>query len=89
MSKWPRRRQPQATIDGVRAAFGKQRWQLPPSRGNFQWTWLYGTNNPSMRVLKERGFVDAESLDGLERLDRARMTRKQYEQRHQMEMFDG
>jgi hypothetical protein len=42
-----------------------------------------------MRVLKERGFVDAESLDGLERLDRARMTRKQYEQRHQMEMFDG
>jgi len=90
MGKWPRRRQPQATLDEVRAAFHKQFWQLPPGRGNFQWTWLYGTKNPQMRVLKERGFVDADSADGLDRLDRLRTTKKERARRDQMEMqFDA
>jgi hypothetical protein len=90
MGKWPHRREPQATLDEVRAAFHKEFWQLPPGRGNFQWTWLYGTRNPKMRVLKERGFVDAESTGGLDRLDRLRTTKKERARRHQMEMqFDG
>jgi hypothetical protein len=90
MGKWPRRREPQATLDEVRAAFHKEFWQLPPGRGNFQWTWLYGTKNPRMRVLKERGFVDAASADGLDRLDRLRTTKKERARRQQMEMqFDG
>ena len=90
MGKWPRRRQPQATLDQVRNAFHKPFWQLPPSRGNFQWTWLYGTKNPRMRVLKERGFVDADSADGLDRLDRFRTTRKERALRQQLEMqLDG
>jgi len=93
MGKWPHRKQAQATIDEVRAAFHKQHWQLPlKHRGNYQWTWLYGTNFADMRTLKERGFVNAESAEGLAQLDVLRTTKKERDRRYQLPLemnFDG
>jgi hypothetical protein len=88
MSKWPWRRDAQATIQEIRAGFKKTTWQLAQLRGNYQWTWLYGTNNPSMRVLKERGFVALDSETGMERLDRLQSTKAERQRRLQRGLFD-
>ena len=75
MVKWPERRIQPATLDELRAAFRKQHWQVAHSRGKYQWTWVYGTNNPKMRVLAERGFAAVDSPIGEARLERLRMTK--------------
>jgi len=74
LAKWPRRLEPLATIDEVLSWFGKKYWQVAKARGNFQWLWCYGTNNPSMRVLRQRDFVDATTADGQARLKTVRFT---------------
>jgi len=74
LSKWPRRTDPLATIDEVLSWFGKEYWQVAKARGNFQWIWCYGTNNPHMRELRQRGFVGATTRVGQERLETVRFT---------------
>jgi hypothetical protein len=88
MVKWPERRIPPATLEDLRAAFCKQYWQVAQSRGNYQWTWVYGTNNEKMRVLKERGFAAADSPIGLARFERLSMTHTQRQRRSQVGLFD-
>jgi len=89
MSKWPERRRPPATLDELRAAFGKDHWQVARPRGNYQWTWVYGTNNPDMRVLKERDFVPADSLIGQARFERMRTTHAERKRYGQAGLFEG
>ena len=88
LSKWPRRTEPLATIDEVLSWFGKKYWQVAKARGNFQWLWCYGTNNPQMRELRQRGFVGAETLAGQERLEMVRLTNAERQRRLQPSFFD-
>jgi len=89
MSKWPKRRVPPATVDEVQAAFGKHYWQYANPRGKYQWMWWYGTNNPKMRVLGERAFVDWKSQAGQARRDRVATTRAMWEHRGQLSLGEG
>jgi hypothetical protein len=89
MLKWPERRIPPSTLEQLQAAFSKCAWQVAPCRGNYQWTWLYGTNNPNMRVLGERGFVAADSPVGQARFERMRTTAAERHKRAQAGLFDG
>ena len=89
MGKWPERRIPPATVEDLRTAFSKEHWQVARSRGNYQWTWLYGTNNPKMRVLFERGFAAADSPAGQARFDKMRLTRTQRKRRDQTTLFEA
>jgi len=89
MSKWPKRRVPPATVDEVQSAFGKQYWQFANPRGKYQWMWWYGTNNPKMRVLAERAFVDEDSQAGQARRDRVVATRAKWNQRGQLSFDDA
>jgi hypothetical protein len=88
MVKWPERRIPPATLEELRAAFCKQYWQVAQSRGNYQWTWIYGTNNEKMRVLKERGFAAADSPIGMARFERLSMTHTERQRLSQTGLFD-
>lgn len=88
MGKWPERLILPATVDELRAAFSKEHWQVARSRGNYQWTWVFGTNNPNMRVLDERGFTAADSAAGAARFERMQTTRAQRQRRSQRSLFD-
>jgi hypothetical protein len=88
LSKWPRRIEPLATIDEVLSWFGKEYWQVAKARGNFQWIWCYGTNNPYMRELRQRGFVGANTTRGQERLDTVRFTTAERQRQRQPSFFD-
>lgn len=74
LGKWPNRSEPLASIDDVLGWFGKRHWQVAKARGNFQWIWCYGTNNPRMRELQQRGFVGVDTDLGQRRLDLIRYT---------------
>jgi hypothetical protein len=89
LSKWPRRTEPLATIDEVLSWFGKEHWQVAKARGNFQWLWCYGTNNPRMRELRQRGFVSANTPPGQQRLDAVRFTTGERHRQLQPSLFDS
>ena len=88
LSMWPKRIQPLATIDEILSWFGKEYWQVAKARGNFQWIWCYGTNNPRMRELRQYGFVGANTLRGQERLDTVRFTTAERQRQKQPSFFD-
>ena len=88
LSKWPNRIEPLATIDEVLSWFGKKDWQVAKARGNFQWIWCYGTNNPNMRELQQRSFVWANTARGQERLDTVRFTTAERQLQRQPSFFD-
>jgi hypothetical protein len=88
LSKWPRRIEPLVPIDEVLSWFGKAHWQVARARGNFQWIWCYGTNNPRMRELRQARFVSTETTVGQERLDMVRFTSAERRRRLQPSFFD-
>lgn len=88
MLKWPERRIPPSTLEQLKGSFNKQFWQVAPSRGNYQWTWLYATNNPRMRELSERGFVAIDSPIGKARVHRLSTTTPERLRLLQSELFE-
>jgi hypothetical protein len=88
LAKWPKRTEQLATIDEVLSWFGKEHWQVAKARGNFQWLWCYGTNNPRMRELRQRGFVGANTPLGQERLETVRFTTAERKRQLQPSFFD-
>jgi len=85
-TRWPLRRStttPPPSVDEVMALCRKDKWQIGQSRTNYQWTWLHGSNNPQMRLIKELGFVWRDTAAGQARLDCFRMTRAQRRARNQ------
>lgn len=82
--KWPRTRSTPVAPDAVQGWFGKAFWQLAPLRGNYQWFWMYGTNNPGMRELVQRGLVSHNGPIGQHRMDMVKLSRRQRWQRNQL-----
>jgi hypothetical protein len=83
---WPERRPttvPPPIVDDVMALCRKDKWQIGHPRTNYLWTWMYGSNNPSMRLIKELDFIWRDTPAGQSRLDRFRLTRAERRARNQ------